>query len=150
MSQIHSWVEYRSFCERETLKYVEWVNKVLLQSHVSLVAFRLDNDYSNEIDKWVQFAFLRRVQRLELDLLGGRPACSPDNYTFPCDLRSGKLMNYKSLSTLSLKNVNVNGQVLEFSLRTCPLLEQLVVHGPSDSINLQVSGPSLDLGFSEI
>ncbi|XP_027152894.1 F-box/LRR-repeat protein At3g58900-like isoform X4 [Coffea eugenioides] len=171
MFSISSWGRYADFVRKERCKYVEWVDKVLLQSDKSLalddlrVAFCLDNFYGDKIHKWLQHAFARRVQRLELNLFADDdPPSSQESYTFHYELfclSSGQSqpgyseihhhaqIGFKSLRALSLKSLNVTGEVLEFFLINCPFLERLVVEASSVLINLRVCGPSIALKYLE-
>ncbi|CAI9088751.1 OLC1v1023173C1 [Oldenlandia corymbosa var. corymbosa] len=62
---------YRNSCRPKRRNYVKWVNKVL-QSHKSVdldmfrICFDLNRSYRHHIDRWLQFVFARRVERLEL------------------------------------------------------------------------------------
>ena len=172
MFSISSWGRYADFVRKERRKYVEWVDKVLLQSDKSLaldylrVAFYLDNFYGNKIHKWLQHAFARRVQRLELNLFpDDDPPATQESYTFHYELfcpSSGQSqpgyseihhhaqIGFKSLRALSLKSLNVTGEVLEFFLINCPFLERLVVEASSVLINLRVCGPSIALKYLEV
>ncbi|XP_071925428.1 putative F-box/FBD/LRR-repeat protein At5g22670 isoform X2 [Coffea arabica] len=172
MFSIRSWGRYAGFVRKERRKYVEWVDKVLLQSDKSLaldylrVAFYLDNFYGDKIHKWPQHAFARKVQRLELNLFpDDGPPSSRESYTFHYELfrlSSGKSqpgyseirhhsqIGFKSLRALSLKSLNVTGEVLEFFLINCPFLERLVVEASSVLINLRVCGPSIALKYLEV
>ncbi|XP_027153677.1 uncharacterized protein LOC113753659 isoform X4 [Coffea eugenioides] len=171
MFLIRSRARNLDFVKKEKRKYVEWVDKVLLQSNKCLgldylrVAYYLDNFYADEIDEWLQHAFARRVQRLELDLFpDDGPPSSRESYTFHYELfclSSGKSqpgyseihhhaqIGFKSLGALSLKSLNVTGGVLEFFLINCPFLERLVVEASSVLINLRVCGPSIALKYLE-
>ncbi|XP_006354007.1 F-box/LRR-repeat protein At3g26922-like [Solanum tuberosum] len=144
-------------------KYVRWVNRTLHKCEVHRldqfrVCFDLNKFAQHEIDKWLEFAFARQVQRLELDLLkGGKETRDFDYcYTFPAQLLglNHKLPplwhNFMSVKVLLLKSVNVTGEVLEFFLHNCPFLEEMVVHGSGTLVNLQVIGPSLKLKHLEI
>ncbi|KAL3513834.1 hypothetical protein ACH5RR_026551 [Cinchona calisaya] len=161
--------EYDILCKRERRKYVKWVNKVL-QSHKALaldgfrIYFDLTKSSRQSIDKWLQYAIDRKVQRLELNLLehGMFRHRSPDCYTLPVGflgLRCGKssdvgnpraVIDFKSLKALSLKSVNVSGEVLEFFIYNCKFLERLVVHDSGDLITFKVSGPCVALKHLEI
>ena len=172
MVSMRNGARYLDFVIKERRKYVEWVDKVLLQSDKSLaldylrVAFYLDNCYGDEIHKWLQHAFARRVQRLELNLFpDDGPSATQESYTFHYELfclSSGQSqpgyseihhhaqIGFKSLRALSLKSLNVTGEVLEFFLINCPFLERLVVGGSSVLINLRVCGPSIALKYLEV
>ncbi|KAL3504400.1 hypothetical protein ACH5RR_034241 [Cinchona calisaya] len=149
--------EYKSVRKRERRKFVKWVNKVL-QSHKALaldefrVHFNLKRSSQKAIDKWLQFAFARNVQRLTLDLSEhGSCGYFPKAYAFPygplgisgksLESNSFALIDFKSLKALSLTRVNVSGEVLKFILHHCQYLEHLVVRDSNDLINVEVSGP---------
>ncbi|CAK9143463.1 unnamed protein product [Ilex paraguariensis] len=74
--------------KKEAHKYVSFVNQVLNSYQgpsieLFRVHFLLGASSAKDIDKWINFAIEKRVQRLELDLSdymgGGRNKC----YTFP-------------------------------------------------------------------
>ncbi|KAL3340969.1 hypothetical protein AABB24_025498 [Solanum stoloniferum] len=153
-------------------KYLTWVNSALQKfKGQRLDQFRVYYDLNkfaqHDIDKWLELAFSKKVQRLELDLLrcGYFTRNFDSCYTFPERLLglgdssscSNNLQilslinqNFKSLKVLLLKSVNVTGQVLEFFLRNCPFLERMQVHGSGTLKNLEVVGPSLKLRHLEI
>ncbi|XP_059281669.1 F-box/LRR-repeat protein At3g03360-like [Lycium ferocissimum] len=159
-------------------KYLRWVNSTLQMCKGQRlekfrVCFDLNKFAQHEIDKWLEFAFSRKVQNLELDLnKGGEDTRDFDYcYAFParllglvdpadsssCTPHSNNLQihslvkqNFKSLKMLLLKSVNVTGEVLEFFLHNCPFLETVVVHGSGTLVNLEVVGPSLKLRHLEI
>ena len=115
----------------ERPKYVNWVNRVVRQHRGPTIddfriCFDLDKTTKCAIDKWIKFAVGKRVQRLELDLLeNGESLRQPlRNYTFPykplgstkrSSLSPTALVGFKSLKALSLKCVNVSGEVFEFA-----------------------------------
>lgn len=114
-------------------KYVGWVNCTLQMCKAQRldqfrVCFDLNRFAHHEIDKWLEFAFARQVQRLELDFLKGGVASRYSHYcyTFPAQLLglndyAGQphsnyvhklpplLHNFKSLKVLLFKWVNVTG-----------------------------------------
>lgn len=153
--------EYFDALEWEGHKYANWVNRVL-NSHRALVVknFRiccdLNDTFQEEIDEWLQYAFARKVRRLEVNLLEhiyGKLESSK-NYTFLSSLLSCKNCkstggnfsgDFKSLKTLILKCVDVSGEVLESLLHNFKSLKQLVVFRSYALVNLDVSGPSLAL-----
>lgn len=160
----------------ERLKYVHWVNHVLDLHKGSLDEFKLDFDLDissqNEIDRWLEYAFKKGVQSLELYLLFEGILCHNffECYNFPdhlLNLNGGlseaqplhmnssahglpKLVAFGSLRALCLKGVNVTGEVIEYFLHTCHFLERLVVLSANKLVNLQVSGPSLMLKYLKI
>ncbi|KAL3514077.1 hypothetical protein ACH5RR_026794 [Cinchona calisaya] len=148
--------------ESERNKYVNWVN-CILQLHEGLTLdefclyFDLDISYQDVIDRWLEYAFKRKVQRLELNLLtnGILNRAWSKCCDFPdclLDLNNGlsKLIEFRYLRALCLKGVNVTGEVIESFLHNCPLLERLVVVSSGKLVNLLVSGSSLVLKHLEI
>ncbi|CAH9134021.1 unnamed protein product [Cuscuta epithymum] len=144
----------------ERHKYVRWVNSVLKSTPrkgaLSLEHFRVCFDvgkaFSGTITKWLKFAFKRRVERLELDLLEYGDYESSKPYVFPEDIlflnipqQTTTLFNFNSLKALCLKNVLISQEAIEFFLRSCPSLEQLVLQYIEHLSNLEVCGPSLAL-----
>ncbi|ONH98373.1 hypothetical protein PRUPE_7G247200 [Prunus persica] len=167
-------LDYDKRDQEEGQKYVNWVNHVLEQhSGQSIERFRviffLDNEFSSSIDKWVQFAMEKRVQTLELDLLTTGGGWHDDDYTFPYkllgmekeefasngipSLGSGGYYNnigFKSLKVIHFRHVGVTGEVVEFFLSNCPLLERLSLDVAKNLVNLRVVGPSIALKYLEI
>ncbi|CAA0806796.1 F-box/FBD/LRR-repeat protein [Striga hermonthica] len=142
--------------EREREKYVRWVDSVL-QSHrgFSLKEFRICFTliHSPSITKWLEFAFERHIEKLELNLRDGEYIHGPDEtYVFPQELLrdNSRIFNYKTIKVLCLDCVNVSGEAIEFLLRYCPLLEQLVVCFSELLSSLEVCGPSLVLKHLKI
>lgn len=148
--------------DKERSNYIRWVNYVIasLDNSTTIEEFRiffnLDESNRTWIDGWVGFALARKVPRLELNLtsLGSRQCRRQDDefYTFPYHLlhtHKGNL-DFKFLITISLNNVNVNGETLEFFLSNCPLLEDLSVSESNDLLTLMVIGPFPSLKRLEI
>ncbi|CAI9106877.1 OLC1v1006117C1 [Oldenlandia corymbosa var. corymbosa] len=149
-------------------KYVDWVNKVIQSRRDSVldvfrIHYHLDKSFGDDIDKWLQYAFAKRVQRLSLDLLQLDYEMS---YAFPCHLfglsdgngsslsvsasranhiNSDVLFGLKTLRALTFSCVNVSGGVLEFFLHNCPFLEYMLVDSSGGLKELKVVGPSLAL-----
>ncbi|CAA0807403.1 Unknown protein [Striga hermonthica] len=155
--------EFRSV-ERE--KYVKWVDSVL-QSHRGStvkelrICFSLVKSAGKSITKWLEFAFERHIEKLELNLSDGEYVHHPHEvYSFPRELcsnissdhpyKSSRFFDCKSLKMLSLDCVNISGETIEFLLRGCPLLEQLIVRASNTLTRLEVCGPSLVLKHLEI
>ncbi|KAL8048613.1 hypothetical protein ABFX02_07G077700 [Erythranthe guttata] len=152
----------RKLSNEESLKFVKWVNCVL-QSHKASplkefrVRFDLGENFKNAITKWLEFAFARNVERLELDFspIIYRVGIVDDTcYVFPNKFlkphSQSSSVNFKSLKQLSLKSVIVTRKVIEFFLYNCPLLEKLVVRYVSQISNLEVCGSSLALKHLEL
>ncbi|CAI9109666.1 OLC1v1009530C2 [Oldenlandia corymbosa var. corymbosa] len=161
-------------------QYVEWVEKVL-ESHKAPViikfriCFELNKYFQNLVDMWLHYAFSKRVERLEVDLLRvGHPLCpSPEPCHFPAglldqssDKRSeeshyidyGKsihnvvITRFSCLRSLSLSGVVVTGVDFDLFLLKFPCLECLIVRSShsQDMSAVTVSGSSLALRYLEI
>ncbi|GFQ08064.1 fbd-associated F-box protein at4g10400, partial [Phtheirospermum japonicum] len=124
----------------ERRKYINWVNKVL-RSHKGLalkefrIYFDLGKSAQNAINHWLQFAFERRVERLELDL-----SLYGHSEKFQPHQPRSLFGSLKSLKALCLKSVDVTDQDVDFFLRNCPLLEHLVVDYALKILNLNICG----------
>ncbi|KAL7084833.1 hypothetical protein ACP275_14G246100 [Erythranthe tilingii] len=147
----------------ESCKYVEWVNRVI-QSHKAetlkefSVCFDLSPSAENAITQWLEFALVRHVEKLDLDVSAGSLRVYTRDYAyyaFPEKFlkppsQSSSRIDLKSLKALSLKYVKLSGEAIEFFLRNCPFLEKLVLHNVNGISNLEVCGPSLALKHLEI
>jgi len=143
--------------ERERSKYVAWVNQVLkLHLCPSLdefrVSFYLDSSNSCDIDEWINFVISKRVKILEIDLhpLSLDTRYTPSQECYLCFKSPSNLSSIKCLTSLSLSHVNVRGELIEYFLSNCPNLEQLRMFWLDQIVNLNVSGPSLQLKHLEI
>lgn len=160
----------------ERPKYINWVNRVTRQHKGPTIdefriCFDLDKSSRGAIDKWVEFAISKRVQKLELDLLenGEMLRQPPRNYPLPIKIFdrslgstvkrhylnlpktvSDKEMEIKFLKLLFLKCVNVSEEALTKLLINCIALQQLSIHGSGDLENIKISGQSLVLKYFEI
>lgn len=153
-------------CTKKESECVKWVNSIM-RSHkaATLKELRICCDLSlsakKAITRWLQMAFVRHVQRLELDLdldldlteyfltdLGPRAK----TYVFPNQelLTHKRRLDFNALKELSLKEVDVCGETIEFLLLNCLSLEKLVIEYSLILLNLQVGGPSLMLKHLEI
>ncbi|KAL7136338.1 hypothetical protein ABFS83_10G023300 [Erythranthe nasuta] len=155
--------ENYDLCSEERQKFVEWVNRVL-RSHKSVtlqefrVCFDLGLTSQEAITPWLEFAFTRHVQKLDLDFsVKVKNKTSPrTHYTLPEEFLTRRTsggnscIDFKSLKELSLKCVNLTSEAIEFFLHNCPLLEKLVVHYTNKISNLEVCGPSLVLKHLEL
>ncbi|XP_012851149.1 PREDICTED: F-box/LRR-repeat protein At3g26922-like [Erythranthe guttata] len=116
-ADIESDVSWNELIDSAGPKYVKMVNRVV-ESHKSLaikefkINFPLDASYANSpITRWLEFAFSRHVQRLELHLddpeFRNYDTCS----CFPEQLlaRSNMILDFQSLKELSFKNVQLSG-----------------------------------------
>ncbi|KAH7858352.1 hypothetical protein Vadar_022796 [Vaccinium darrowii] len=143
--------------EPERSKYVAWVNQVLkLHLCPSLdefrVGFYLDSRNSCDIDEWINFVIPKRVKILEIDLHSSSfdTRYTPSQECYLCFKSPSNLSSIKCLTSLSLGHVNVRGELIEYFLSNCPNLEQLRMFCLDQIVNLNVSGPSLQLKHLEI
>ncbi|XP_076890965.1 putative FBD-associated F-box protein At5g38570 [Bidens hawaiensis] len=149
----------------ERPKYINWVNRVIRQHKGPTIddlriCFDLDKTSKSAIDKWVEFAVSKRVQKLELDLLenGETLRQTPRNYAFPIKIFERLTVKRNSLSfpktetlkSLFLKCVNVSEDTIAKLLVNCPVLQQLSIHGSGDLVDVKISGKSLVLKYFEI
>lgn len=141
------------------------------------VSYFLNEKFSSSIDKWIEFALRKGVQILELNLLEYAYYCTiRPGYAFPHKLLGLNLeestssqkeesawkhlcpdnspthqpcvcIGLKSLRVLTLECVDISGQVLEYFLRSCPVMERVSVYGSSKLVNLRVAGPSIALKY---
>jgi hypothetical protein len=140
--------------EIERPRYVNWVNRVLEQHRGTTIDefrvwFDLDKGYKRDINRWIKLAMQKRVQRLEIHLSGFR-SCDPQRstcYTFPYQLllRPQTRGCFKSLKDLTLRQVNVSWEVVDYFLANCPNLERLIVRESNHLEKLSVVGSSLRL-----
>ena len=128
----------------ERAKYVNWVNQVLNFYHGQnidefRVCFDLDTNYACIVDKWINFAIERGVQRLFLDLRKYNESYQgPKCFTLTSSLLSG--LGFKTLTSLSLQSVELTEDVLAHILSNCPLIEEISLTSPS-LVNVIIEGP---------
>ncbi len=150
------WDKY--IANRDRDKFVRRV-KHTLNLHQALtidkfrVCFDLTKRYKRDIDRWFHFAFSKGVKRFELDFTPSAFVCSiKRRYTFPHErftcVKNSICIN--SLTSLTLKFVEVTGELLEHLLSSCPLLERLHVDNSESLVNLKFCGSSLKLKYLHI
>ncbi|XP_024177213.1 uncharacterized protein LOC112182887 [Rosa chinensis] len=130
----------REVRDRKTLDYVNWVTRVVRQlkeEDGNLKLFRacfcgIDERYRSEVDEWVQFAMIRRVEVLVLEFLAD---CSANFYLFP-----HKLTGFDSLKALELEFVDVTQDTLDDLVRNSPSLERLRVSFTHSLIKVAIIG----------
>ncbi|KAL7143182.1 hypothetical protein ABFS83_08G174000 [Erythranthe nasuta] len=136
----------------ERRRYLKWVDSVC-RSHKSptlndfKIRFPINRSTRNakSIARWLRFALSRRVRRLELDVddlygSSSKKCCFPNKLLNP-----RALVDFSSLKILSLNNVDVTNEAIEFFLKNCPLLERLIVRFSKQMSRLEICGPSLVL-----
>lgn len=136
-------------------KYVEYVDSVVNQhvdQKVDRFSFCFDVGYESQssINNWIKFAMRNRVQVLELESL--RDSVFPQ-YVLDQQLLAHKEVEvgFTSLKELSLVNVMVDGEAIDYLLSKCPLLERLQVIRSLALRDLRVVGrPSLALKHLKI
>ncbi|XP_057459818.1 F-box/LRR-repeat protein At3g26922-like isoform X2 [Actinidia eriantha] len=128
----------------ERAKYVNWVNQALNFYHGQnidefRVCFDLDTNYACDVDKWINFAIERGVQRLFLDLRKYNESYQgPKCFNFPSNLLSG--LGFNTLTSLSLNSVELTDDVLAHILCNCPLIEEISLKSPS-LVNVIIENP---------
>ncbi|KAK6123391.1 hypothetical protein DH2020_042867 [Rehmannia glutinosa] len=138
----------------ERIRFVKWVNKVaMLHSYSTIdefrISFDLDEGFDDHLDRWIQFAFRKRVKKLELNLVKSHHTHTQHKqYSFP-NMSHG-VSSIESLVTLILTNVDVTEEVLIFFVSNCPFLEELCVKGSNCLENLRTSRPAIRLRRLEI
>ncbi|KAH6782920.1 hypothetical protein C2S52_007879 [Perilla frutescens var. hirtella] len=144
--------EWFLLLNRERSSYKRWVNDVIALCKEKgstieefKVCFDLDNSDQSCIDEWVAYALSRQVWTLDLRFtdftysrIFGRFA---PRYSFPFKLVNELLMSVKKLRRICMKNVDVDGEALEYFLQNCPLLEDLFVSRSNDLMGLKIIGP---------
>lgn len=145
--------------------YVNWVNRViesLRVEHINRfrVNFDLRKTWADDIDRWVAFAFEKRVKSFEFDFRSVG-MYHFDHYPFPdisdpierLRIFPSTVHVYTSmtnLQSLSLISVRVSSKALEFFLSNCPLLENLCIRRCRELIHLRINGSSLPLKHLQI
>ncbi|CAH9072031.1 unnamed protein product [Cuscuta europaea] len=131
------------------------------------ICFDVGKSSSESISQWLKFAFERQVERLELDLLEfgchmslpGNVHVFPDKFLFQNPrvlhrhhppITCTTLFNFKSLKSLSFKNVHVSDEAIEFFVHNCPFHEQIFLYSIEKLSNLEVCGSSLALKHLEL
>ncbi|KAL3510637.1 hypothetical protein ACH5RR_030038 [Cinchona calisaya] len=135
--------------------FVRRVNKVL-QSHNALVLdefkvrFELDNSSEKDINKWLQFAFSRKVKRLELDFSEQGMLCCyrTNSYNLACS--PSNMIGLDSLKELSLTGVFIFEEIFNHLFHNCQFLECLLIDRCYVSNYMEISTPSPVLKHLEI
>nr|XP_033512355.1 F-box/LRR-repeat protein 25-like [Nicotiana tomentosiformis] len=148
------------FCRKETLRHINWANHVLgLHKSSPLEEFTVSSlfhsSFQYEVDKLLKFALSTKIQSLKIELI---PLEWPDfTHIQPClDLKrfreylsSSPIFGFKNLKVLTLGGIDVDNQVVNIFLSSCPLLEQLSIRKSQVLKHLEI-GPSLKLRHLEI
>ncbi|KAK3225954.1 hypothetical protein Dsin_005816 [Dipteronia sinensis] len=145
--------------EKKRSKYINWVDKVLeLHRGRYINEFRIHFDLGDNqksyITNWIYTALANGVQKLELNF-DRFVGIIWKEYRFPVEcyntLKSPHgLSIIKSLRSLSLKNVDVNTEIVEFFIYNCPHLERLSVFCSKTLLSLKVAGSSIQLKHLDI
>ncbi|CAA0807389.1 F-box protein [Striga hermonthica] len=135
--------------ERE--KYVKWVDSVL-QSHRGStvkelrICFSLVKSATKSITKWLEFAFERHTEKLELNLSDGVGSHHPEEmYVFPQELcssdrlyKSSGVFNFKPIKILFLGCVLGLLSMIKFPMM--PKLKKLVIIGNLSGVDSSLLG----------
>nr|KYP68520.1 F-box/FBD/LRR-repeat protein At1g13570 family [Cajanus cajan] len=137
----------------------EWEKFMARLEHVmkslkcpSMQGLRVCMDLGNprKLPEWLKFASERNVQVLDLDFTYH---FTEPFYGISDNIRnvlSSKKFEMKSLRVLRLACVDVNGEVLQCFLATCPLLETIRVTESTRLVRLKVWGQGLRLKHLEL
>ncbi|OMO56668.1 hypothetical protein CCACVL1_26377 [Corchorus capsularis] len=152
----HDRNEGKKILDLEKHRYINWVKSVLKSYQGPAieefkVRFDLDLQFRCEIDYWIRFALDKNVKRLELDLSNYLDGCQLKCYQFPL-LSNGYTMkrlrsptlglpSCSSLTALTLKEVNVSGDALQYFVSSCKFLERLSITGSGSLISLNLGSP---------
>lgn len=101
--------------------------------------FDLGDSHGGSLTNWICTALTKRVQKLEL-ILSCQSACISPQGCYEILKNPSCLSGMKSLRSLSFDGSCVNGEILEFFIHNCPLLDQLDVYESLDLLNLKVVG----------
>ncbi|KAL8053401.1 hypothetical protein ABFX02_05G068400 [Erythranthe guttata] len=144
-------------CKEKRETYVKWVNSVLRKHKAAIlkdfvIRLRLSRTFQKDVNRWINFAIVRHVQRLELDLTTDN--WSLINCSLPQELltqNTSSEIDFKFLKILCLKSVDVTEEDMKFFQSKCPMLEELVVDRSLKLVNVEVcGGPSLVLKHLEL
>lgn len=97
-----------------------------------LIHFHVDRPNQHHLAKWLQYAFSRRVERLELNLCDpgivyGKGDCVVLDQDMFIGSSSSSSCRFKSLKVLCVRFCEVSGDI-GFFLRNCQSLERLVIY----------------------
>ncbi|XP_071713596.1 putative F-box/LRR-repeat protein At5g02930 [Rutidosis leptorrhynchoides] len=145
-------VRVASLDEGEREKYVNQVNSAIRSyKHPKVKDFRirygLNRNHKKVIDNWLEFAVVKKVEFLELDLLS-----ISDNYDFPrrLYLYIQIIPRTPYLKKLILKNVNLTKEIFHEIIKQSPLLEMASIHYPRYLDHIQIDGQARYLKRFEI
>ncbi|CAL9031154.1 unnamed protein product [Prunus brigantina] len=149
----------RTLQDKKSRSYVNWINRVVEQHNgPNIESFRacfdLDCRFTSSIDKWIEFALKKRVQVFVLDFVKIY-GFNKDAYAFPRKLlglekefaSNHHYVGFKSLKVVYFENVDVTGEIIEYFLSHCPVLERLSVSFAKSLVNLRVVGPLVELKY---
>ncbi|XVF75871.1 hypothetical protein PTKIN_Ptkin13bG0221800 [Pterospermum kingtungense] len=140
--------------EVERCRFINWVNTVLKFYRGTTidkftVCFDVDEQSCKlDIERWIIFAFEKKVRSLHLDFRITRGYFLLGSYTLTTEFLSNCTIS--SLKELRLFAVEVSSEVVEYILSACPLLELLRVQSSESLVWLKLFGPSLNLKTLEI
>ncbi|KAK8654192.1 hypothetical protein V6N13_128165 [Hibiscus sabdariffa] len=135
---------------KETDGHVEWITRFLDLHRAGTidelrVCFDLNLQHRRCIDTWIEIALMNKVKSLELDFEPFRSNHRRDGQNYRFGWKFFKSSGIRFLTGLCLKHVDVSGQVLEYFLLNCPLLETLHVSHSKQLTHINVCGSSLRL-----
>ncbi|CAL0325295.1 unnamed protein product [Lupinus luteus] len=141
--QLQMAMEIMYDAERQT--YTNWINELLTSLQCSTLQglkFWFNVGSRCDIDKWVDFAIQKKVQKLELYF--------GHSFQYVLPLHFFKHASFNSLCVLRLKSITVTKEMLEYFMCCCPLLEIMSLVNSVVPNTMEVSGPSLNLKCLEL
>ncbi|KAL5814010.1 hypothetical protein ACOSQ4_024651 [Xanthoceras sorbifolium] len=135
-------------------KYWTWVNKVLEMHrgphmNVFKIHFDLDSGEQTYMTNWINTAFAKGVQKLELNLCGFI-GYQPWEFRFPVECYNNLKTSVRSLRSLILRNVDVPIELIELLIHNCPHLERLSVAYSSRLSSFKIVDSSIPLKYLDI
>lgn len=129
---------HRPVLPSDMVRYCNWINNIVASNRANyLDSFRivasLDESFAAHLQNWVEFAFLRNVRNLEVNL------------SFKtCSIRSLNIIfTNPALEYLQLTSVTIDGPLLEWILSNCLNLQRFSIH------RCKISSGSLPFASSE-
>ncbi|OIW00273.1 hypothetical protein TanjilG_27524 [Lupinus angustifolius] len=141
--QLQMAMEIMYDAERQT--YTNWINELLASLKCSTLQglkFWFNVGSRCDIDKWVDFAIQKKVQKLELYF--------GHSFEYVLPLHLFKHASFNSLCVLRLKSITVTKEMLEYFMCCCPLLEIMSLVNSVVPKTMEISGSSLNLKCLEL
>ncbi|KAK6932808.1 hypothetical protein RJ641_002432, partial [Dillenia turbinata] len=140
-------------------KYINMYNQILQMHRADTldefkVFFELNADHKDHLDRWIAHVLCKKVNRIDIDLRHCPHHDKWYQFSYECftlvqNPHCG-VSSVKALKFLCLGNFSFSAPLIENFLLNFPLLENVVLFGSFDLMDLKVVGSSLRLNFLEI